>query len=102
MLLLFSIPFFALFAKTVSSLLCFIPGECVSNPYSLIEKNTMEECIHDCSKSNICIWTTFNPKNNYCSFFDKICTEIDDSSCPICLTSEKNCTVSKIKHIMVK
>ena len=93
MLLLF-IPFFVLLVQSAYSLKCFIPGKCMSESYYIEKNSTMEECVRDCSKSNICIWSTFDPNNGYCSFFNKICDNIDDTLCPMCLTSEKNCTVS--------
>ena len=94
LIFVFFISLIALFTQSIYSLKCFIPGECMSEPYSKYENCTVEECVRDCSISNICIWSTFDPNNGYCSFFNKICDNIDDTLCPMCLTSEKNCTVS--------
>ena len=91
----FFVSLIALFTQSIYSLKCFIPGECKSVPYYIVESSSMEECVRDCSQSNsICIWSTFDPNKNYCSYFNTICENIDDTLCPMCLTSEKNCTVS--------
>ena len=77
---------------------CFVQGNCVgSSPDSIEVVNEIKFCVIKCRKSNICIYSTFNSNNNQCSIFtEKICSEIKDEDCPMCITSEKDCAVSMI------
>ena len=89
--------FFALiFTLHVNGLQCFIEGNCVGIVADSAEKlDTFNECIDKCQLSNICIFNTFNPSNKFCYIYQhKICSDIKKEDCPMCLTSEKNCSVS--------
>ena len=82
-----------IFVVPAYSLRCFVPGDCINNiPYKIHVTESPEDCIYHCQKSIKCIWSTFNPNRDDCSLFMEICYEI--GNCPLCLTSEKNCTVS--------
>ena len=92
---------FSIFHRCVHGFVCYHPGNCVvpDGPFKIITTSNVEECIGECSIRRKCDWTTFNPKNFHCSFYEsENCEYFDSENCPMCLTSERQCIMSKF-HI---
>ena len=72
---------------------CFVPGKCSGTAYTLEKIINVEKCIWKCWKSPICQWSSYDPTNNFCYYYqyDSDCDEINDSNCTQCLTNVKDC-----------
>ena len=92
---------FSIFYQSVHGFVCYHAGSCVvpNGPYKIITTSNVEECIGECSIRRKCDWNTFNPENFHCSMFEsENCEAFDSENCPMCLTSERQCIMSKF-HI---
>ena len=94
----------SIYAQHVNGLKCFVEGKCIGINADTIEVfDTIDECIDKCQASNRCIYSTFNSYTNSCNIYHHvICSNINKRECPMCLTSEKDCTVSTFKNMYTR
>ena len=76
---------------------CFTQGECKES--FQITGSVMEnqyQCRKACQSSTSCTWFTYFQRTSYCQLY-KNCFKIDLSSCPECLSGEKDCSAPELK-----
>ena len=76
---------------TYASPQCGVKGECTSshlNGISIVAN--AKECLKQCQEEPDCEWYTYNPDGQICEFLED-CYEINDESCPNCVSGESSC-----------
>ena len=76
---------------------CFIAGEC-NHSFQIAGKLVDNQylCRKECQLSPYCNWFTYYKEASYCELY-RNCLDLDDKTCPDCLTGEKECSAPEIK-----
>ena len=70
---------------------CDIKGECFNATLNGISiTDNAKECLKECIDVLDCKWFTYNPDGQVCEFLNN-CEEINDETCPTCLSGEATC-----------
>ena len=70
---------------------CYEEGSCNQRyAYAAQKLESLNDCIERCNSRRLCKWSTWNPTNKICQFYE-YCPKVDPEDCPKCSSSEKSC-----------
>ena len=70
---------------------CYEEGSCDQRyAYAAQRLESMNDCLERCNSRRLCQWSTWNPTNKICQFYE-YCSKVDPEDCPKCSSSEKSC-----------
>ena len=80
---------------------CYEEGSCDQRyAYAAQRLESMNDCLERCKSRRLCQWSTWNPTNKICQFYE-YCSKVDPEDCPKCSSSEKSCTTVGHSKLLV-